>query len=184
MNQPPHVRRRSRRRLARLRALGYASYRAYLISPHWRSVRALYWASDLPQQCICGETEALQLHHLTYDRIGGEALTDLVPLCATCHADIHVLERRGEIGLDFAGLYSRQRATHYAEHALHHERPDGVESLNADWQPCRNGFDIALIAWIVALADGAKIPPGVNLDIAAINRRLDSMYSRLSARVA
>lgn len=63
-----------------------------------------------PQACICGKTDELQLHHLTYERLGDEDLSDLTPLCADCHAMVHVLERRGLIGLDFSGFVNERRA--------------------------------------------------------------------------
>lgn len=106
---PPHVRERRRKRLVRLRRLGFKSYAEYLRSPHWHVVRARYRASDLPQTCICGEPD-VHLHHMTYQRIGDERLTDLTPLCPQCHSLIHVLEFRGEIGLDLEGLFDAGRA--------------------------------------------------------------------------
>lgn len=106
---PKHVRARSEARRTRLWALGYRSYRDYLASSHWQSVKARYRASDLPQDCICGEDD-VHLHHMTYERIGAEDLEDLTPLCRNCHALIHVLEARGEIGLDFAGFQDADRA--------------------------------------------------------------------------
>lgn len=78
-------------------------------------MKARYRASALPQDCICGETERVQMHHVTYERVGEEALPDLTPLCPTCHAMIHALESRGEIGLDFSGLVNEQRAKRHAE---------------------------------------------------------------------
>jgi hypothetical protein len=107
---PKHVRERSARRRAALRRQGCESYSAYLTSPHWRALKVQYRGSDRPQACICGETEGIHLHHLTYDRIGAERLTDLLPLCRLCHELIHVLERRGEIGLDMTGLEDENRA--------------------------------------------------------------------------
>lgn len=105
------LRLRREQRHMRLVRLGYRNYDEYLRSPHWAKVRAGYAASPtLPQDCICGEAERLQLHHTTYERIGAEDLSDLTPLCPTCHAMIHTLEARGEIGLDFAGLVNEQRA--------------------------------------------------------------------------
>jgi hypothetical protein len=61
---------------------------------------------------MCG-AENVHLHHTTYDRIGQEELTDLIALCPKCHADVHTLERRGEIELDFTGLESPERAAKY-----------------------------------------------------------------------
>jgi hypothetical protein len=89
------------------------TYADYLRSPHWRRVRQQYRESDRPQECICGETDGLELHHLTYERLGRERLTDLRFLCGPCHDAVHVLEKRGDIGLDLAGLTSEQRAKRY-----------------------------------------------------------------------
>ncbi len=106
---PTHVRKRAWKRQERLRQLGFESYAAYLESPQWRKVRAEYQASELAQACMCGSIE-IQLHHKTYDRVGEEHLDDLEPLCRDCHAIVHVLERRGDIELDLAGLYDPARA--------------------------------------------------------------------------
>lgn len=62
---------------------------------------------------MCGET-TVQLHHKTYEHVGEEPLTDLAPLCATCHALVHVLERRGQVSLNLVGLVSDERAAAYA----------------------------------------------------------------------
>lgn len=94
----------------RLKRLGYPDYGAYLRSPAWSAVKARYRASDLEQDCICGETDELHLHHLTYERVGEERVSDLTPLCRDCHSLVHVLERRGDLGLDPAPLSDKRRA--------------------------------------------------------------------------
>lgn len=94
------VRRELGIRASRLREQGYASYSEYIASPEWRQTRARYYASDLPQSCICGATKGLVLHHKTYERLGVERLTDLQPLCVQCHQMVHDLARRGDIPLD------------------------------------------------------------------------------------
>jgi hypothetical protein len=112
---PLHVRVRIEQRDARLQRLGFGSYVAYLASGCWEATKARYRASDLPQSCVlCGD-EHVQLHHTTYERVAEEELADLAPLCATCHQLIHALERRGELGLDFTGLISTERAKRYAD---------------------------------------------------------------------
>jgi hypothetical protein len=108
-------RQRRAKRANKLHALGFGSYRDYIASPHWKQIRARYRASDLPQECICGEQD-VHLHHMTYERVGAERLTDLTPLCPRCHALIHELERRGETTLAFQGLFDEGRA--YAGRAL------------------------------------------------------------------
>jgi 5-methylcytosine-specific restriction endonuclease McrA len=106
---PTHVRKRIEGRATRLRELGYQRYGDYLKSPHWLRLRNAYRESGLPQTCVCGDEE-VHLHHLTYDRIGAERLDDLTPLCRRCHALVHVLEWRGDIGLDLDGLCDPERA--------------------------------------------------------------------------
>lgn len=100
---------RYRERNKLLRAHGYTRYSDYISGGHWRQLRAAYRASELPQACFCGEID-VQLHHLTYERICAELLSDLTPLCARCHQLVHVLEWRGEIGIDLEGLTDAERA--------------------------------------------------------------------------
>lgn len=95
---------RARVRETRLRELGYDTYAAYLKSAAWRDVRRRYRESDLPQICMCGASK-VQLHHTTYDRVGRELLEDLIPLCAPCHEQAHVLEAAGVIDLNLKGFY-------------------------------------------------------------------------------
>lgn len=98
-----------------LQRLGFEDYEAYIGSPQWRRVKRAYRASDLPQRCfLCATTERIELHHRTYERVGRELLTDLIPLCAECHALAHDLEDRGLLaGLDaddLAALVDEARA--------------------------------------------------------------------------
>jgi hypothetical protein len=79
--------------IRRLRALGFASYRDYLASPHWREVRLAYRRSSLPQECIGCRSPRYQLHHRSYARIGREKLTDFIPLCRDCHKRVHAFEK-------------------------------------------------------------------------------------------
>ncbi len=96
-------------RNSQLRRLGYENYRVYLSSPHWVKFRAAFRAADVPQACICGDDD-VHLHHLTYERIGAELFSDVVPLCGSCHALVHVLEFRGDIGISLEGLTDEERA--------------------------------------------------------------------------
>lgn len=103
---------RSWTRNQRLRKLGFEDYNAYMASPEWAEVKRRYRASLRPQDCgLCGTDQNIQIHHMTYDRIGEEELADLAALCGDCHSMLHALERRGDIeGLDFAGLVDHARA--------------------------------------------------------------------------
>ena len=64
-------------------------YQKYLQSSHWRKVKAQYKKRYKYVCYLCGATDILHLHHVTYERIGNENLTDLVYLCENCHSFIH-----------------------------------------------------------------------------------------------
>ena len=71
------------------------SYRRYLRSPHWLAFKARYRASVRYQCVICATVRhpsrgrRLELHHLTYDRLGRERMTDCVYLCGPHHEAVH-----------------------------------------------------------------------------------------------
>lgn len=70
-------------------------YKEYLKTDHWKKVQAEYRSSDLPQFCLICKNTKFELHHRTYDRIGAEFLSDLVPLCRTHHQKTHDLVKQG-----------------------------------------------------------------------------------------
>ena len=66
----------------------YTDYISYLGSTKWEHIRALVLERDSHTCQDCkeeGTTSTLHCHHLTYDRLGDESLTDLVTLCKSCH---------------------------------------------------------------------------------------------------
>ena len=72
-----------------LRRLGFSTYQQYLDSPYWENVQQRYRSSDRWQHCaICGSTK-FGLHHRTYKTLGRERLKDIMPLCASHHAQLH-----------------------------------------------------------------------------------------------
>lgn len=67
-----------------------SNYASYLRSEHWRETRAD--ALDrADHKCeSCGDSSGpLQVHHLTYERVGEEKPDDLQVLCRSCHAAEH-----------------------------------------------------------------------------------------------
>lgn len=85
------------------------AYAEYLESSHWSAFKALYRANDrYPHECVvCGDPQ-YELHHWTYERLGAEFFTDVVPLCRGHHAQTHEVERSGvpfkEAHLTVAGM--------------------------------------------------------------------------------
>lgn len=67
-------------------------YNKYLSSPEWKAKRAevLRRARGVCEGCL--NQEAVQVHHLTYKRVGNEMLFDLVAVCNDCHNAIHESE--------------------------------------------------------------------------------------------
>ena len=64
-------------------------YGAYLRSRHWRRLRAAKLA-EVGERCeSCGIQGIVQIHHVTYERLRREELSDLQVLCRDCHNDAH-----------------------------------------------------------------------------------------------
>lgn len=77
-------------------------YADYLRSPHWRAMRE--WALErADHRCEHCGNPADDVHHLTYDRVGGELPDDLVALCRRCHDYAHESPSRPDDGHGYAG---------------------------------------------------------------------------------
>lgn len=70
-------------------------YDKYLRSEHWDEIRfcALLVADDCCEFCGNHGVE-LNVHHLNYDNLWNEQPSDVIVLCASCHADVHEFPRR------------------------------------------------------------------------------------------
>jgi hypothetical protein len=65
---------------------GYQTYEEYLESPHWRELSANVRSKPCRD---CGATEHLAGHHMSYERLGHELPSDVIPLCSSCHYKFH-----------------------------------------------------------------------------------------------
>jgi 5-methylcytosine-specific restriction endonuclease McrA len=85
----------SEEQLANAKAMQLRSlpYSAYLKTPHWTNKKRLARAMANYRCARCNErrseTVKLEVHHLTYERVGCEELSDLEVLCAPCHRKAH-----------------------------------------------------------------------------------------------
>jgi hypothetical protein len=62
--------------------------RKYMSSKEWKNLRKIIKIRD--KKCVsCGTLKNLEVHHLTYERLGDEKLSDLVVLCRECHQRQH-----------------------------------------------------------------------------------------------
>lgn len=73
----------------RLQSLGFATYAAYLASPHWADFRRRYSESGRSVKCAVCDSTRISLHHHTYARLGNESFDDVVPLCRGHHVAVH-----------------------------------------------------------------------------------------------
>lgn len=77
----------------------YEEYRDYLKSDKWKFIRSIRFNLDdgLCQHCgiKLNDTEA-HCHHLTYDRLGDEDISDVVTLCRSCHDAVHAKDKSNQ----------------------------------------------------------------------------------------
>jgi len=64
-------------------------YRKYLKTEAWQIIRNKALVRDLCLCQECGSKKRLEVHHLTYKRVGKELLSDLKTLCRKCHLKQH-----------------------------------------------------------------------------------------------
>lgn len=69
-------------------------YQEYLRSEHWQNTKneklsnARWRCEKCKEGLIAGAK--LEVHHLTYDRVGHERMSDLQVLCSSCHEKVHI----------------------------------------------------------------------------------------------
>jgi len=64
-------------------------YKTYLETSHWKKTRLRRLSRDGFQCVKCEKKRNLQVHHLTYERLGCEHLKDIITLCRSCHKKEH-----------------------------------------------------------------------------------------------
>ena len=67
----------------------YYKYYEYLQSSEWKAKRELVLIRDKYKCQICNIKMADDVHHLTYENLGNEKLSDLLSVCRECHIKIH-----------------------------------------------------------------------------------------------
>jgi hypothetical protein len=69
-------------------------YNRYISSEDWKVKRRQILERDGNCCQTCLSNECLEVHHKTYERLGNEALKDLITLCHDCHEAITTVIRR------------------------------------------------------------------------------------------
>ena len=67
----------------------YRFYGYYINSSKWKKIRQKRIEKDGYRCSLCGSAINLNVHHISYDRLGSEDLEDLVTLCRNCHCTLH-----------------------------------------------------------------------------------------------
>lgn len=71
------------------------NYRTYMRSRAWANFRQRALAHYGKKCYVCGTFRGpIQIHHLTYARFTRERLSDVRPLCQTCHREVTALHWR------------------------------------------------------------------------------------------
>lgn len=88
-------------------------YKTYLQSAEWQKKRNERLKIDDYKCQKCGRPFDLQVHHLTYDRIGHEDMCDLITLCKHCHARIEEYKTKYRLaGVENYGEYRQTKKKH------------------------------------------------------------------------
>lgn len=78
-------------------ALAALPYAEYLATSHWDAVRRATLDRAQHRCQLCNELSGpLHVHHRTYERIGREADSDVIALCARCHDRFHSPDEDGD----------------------------------------------------------------------------------------
>lgn len=67
-------------------------YNWYIKSGYWEERKVKYYKTH-PKVCtVCGATEQIHLHNISYDHLGYEGDWELAPLCESCHRVLHSIK--------------------------------------------------------------------------------------------
>lgn len=83
--------------------------------PHWREIREKRWMMDHQRCAFCKKPLPnlgdVEMHHLSYQRLGHEELEDIITVCHKCHELFHN-------NWDFVEYYERNEANHWNDFSL------------------------------------------------------------------
>ena len=68
-------------------------YSTYLKSDKWKRKKEKYFALYGKRCAICRSGMKVQIHHMSYQHMGNEPLSDLVALCAVHHKKLTIESR-------------------------------------------------------------------------------------------
>lgn len=80
-----HKKRRKQFQKPKKRLVWEGNYSDYLLTNHWKETRKTAIKHHGNKCHDCGADRNLEVHHLTYKRLGREKMRDLQVLCYNCH---------------------------------------------------------------------------------------------------
>jgi phage terminase large subunit GpA-like protein len=110
-------------------------YEAVLESDAWHERRRERAARTNGTCERCGAGGILQLHHLTYERLGRERDSDLELLCPTCHEEADQERREETAQAEFQRFVERRYGDGWG---IHMDSDDAREAF-AEWQEWADG---------------------------------------------
>ncbi|PZV19176.1 MAG: hypothetical protein DCF22_00480 [Leptolyngbya sp.] len=87
------------------------NYEQYISSPEWKQKRQRVIERDGCKCRTCWESEDLEVHHVSYERLFNEDLDDLITLCHQCHEAITTVIRRRRYSTRIITVSDHQRIT-------------------------------------------------------------------------
>ena len=129
-------------------------YEAYLQTEQFNNIRQAVLARDGYKCVVCGSTDMLQAHHLTYRNLYHEPTSDLITLCRKCHSIYHAVDKR-RAAVD--AIYQREDEKRMKENwdksyeSLKKISAQIAQEIKEEYLPkdyCKNG-DMDMTAWEV-----------------------------------
>ncbi len=76
----------------------FPNYNDYMISTEWKLMKGFLFSYTKKQCVCCLKKKNIDVHHRSYTRIGTlNEIKDLIPVCRTCHDEIHFIQDRDNI---------------------------------------------------------------------------------------
>lgn len=108
---------------------GYATYGEYLQSDEWKATRTKIRRRARGWCERCHVRRRVDVHHLSYERLGHERPSDLIAVCGWCHQFLH-----GQISTDPAGMAFSKAEIKIARWMQRREE-SGIEPYDAERDP-------------------------------------------------
>lgn len=115
----------------------------YLNSKHWRILRKKIYDKYNGKCKKCHKTfdsQHMNVHHLTYKRIGKEKESDLVLLCEKCHSKIHDEKNKKKIVSEYTVLKNQLKSEDMRIYEIYLL----LKTTDLDWNSISHRYNVPL----------------------------------------